>query len=437
MADGKRTCYVAMGFGRKTDFETGRSLDLDNTYRVMIKPAVEEAGLQCIRADEILHSGVINAPIYECLLESDVVIADLSTRNLNAVYELGIRHALRPRSTIVIAENQLRVPFDIGQIRVLQYHHLGEGIDADEVTRFRRELRQAILSALSEGIVDSPVYTYLRLTPPQRLVDPLLAPGGTPPPGETSQSETYGTLMAVVDEAINTGHFNDAKSLLHTLAQQRNGGAQQPDVQIIRRLAFATFRSKEPDEVQALKDAREILTPLNAQASNDTDILVIWAEVHSRLWRLTRDPAHLDEALKTLKRTFDLRNDHRSGIEYAFLLNDRAAHATRIPDAIADYMLARRAREQVLSICYRWIANNPELSLKPSSTVTQDAQPRYEMLATLAEAKVGLEQEDAQTAIEAANGRAPNPSSETQTRLRIGQLREWLAASPLKHLRAS
>ena len=47
------TCFVVMGFGKKTDFETGRVLDLDQSYKNLIKPAVEAAGLKCIRADEI------------------------------------------------------------------------------------------------------------------------------------------------------------------------------------------------------------------------------------------------------------------------------------------------------------------------------------------------------------------------------------------------
>ena len=439
MAEGKLTCYVAMGFGRKTDFETGRSLDLDKTYRLMIKPAVEAAGLECIRADEIVHSGLIDIARYDRLLESDVVIADLSTRNPNAIYELGIRHALCPRSTIVIAEDLFNAfPFDLNHVRVRRYQHRGEAIAADESMRFRHELEQAIKAALSTDTADSPVYHVLRLKPPQRLNDAASVRNATPPPGGTPQSETYGQFVAVVDEAINTGNFTDAKSLLKGWVQQRTSEGAHVDVPIIGRLAFVTYKSKEPNEAQALKDAREILTPLDPQTSNDTDILVIWTDVHSRLWQLTKDAADLDEALKTLKRIFDLRNDHRSGIEYAYLLNDRAAQARRISDAIADYVLARRARDQVLSICNTWIASNPPPSPEAPLTVLEhDAQPRYEMLATLAEAKVGLEQEDAQAALEAANAMVPDPSLETQTRIRIGQLREWLAASPLKHLRAS
>jgi hypothetical protein len=86
----KGICFVVMGFGKKTDFETGRVLDLDKSYKNMIKPAVEEAGLTCIRADEIVHSGLIDVPMYEQLLKADVVVADLSTsirmHFMNSVY---------------------------------------------------------------------------------------------------------------------------------------------------------------------------------------------------------------------------------------------------------------------------------------------------------------------------------------------------------------
>jgi hypothetical protein len=50
------TCFVVMGFRKKTDFETGRVLDLNQSYQNLIKPAVEAAGLKCVRADEMVHS---------------------------------------------------------------------------------------------------------------------------------------------------------------------------------------------------------------------------------------------------------------------------------------------------------------------------------------------------------------------------------------------
>ena len=59
----KKRCFVVMGFGTKTDYATGRKLDLNKSYRLLIKPVVEQKGLECIRADEIRHSGRINARI--------------------------------------------------------------------------------------------------------------------------------------------------------------------------------------------------------------------------------------------------------------------------------------------------------------------------------------------------------------------------------------
>src|SRR5215210_8193044 len=96
----KQRCFVVMGFGIKTDYATGRKLDLNKSYRLLIKPVIESKGLECVRADEIRHSGLIDVPMYQELLKADVVIADLSTANANAFYELGIRHALCPRTTI-------------------------------------------------------------------------------------------------------------------------------------------------------------------------------------------------------------------------------------------------------------------------------------------------------------------------------------------------
>src|SRR5690348_15593707 len=114
----RQRCFVVMGFGVKTDFATGRKLDLGQSYRALIKPVVEERGIQCVRADEIRLSGLIDVPMYRELLTADYVIADLSTANPNALYELGVRHALRPRTTIVISENKLPYPFDLNHVKI-------------------------------------------------------------------------------------------------------------------------------------------------------------------------------------------------------------------------------------------------------------------------------------------------------------------------------
>src|SRR5712671_6453243 len=140
------SCFVIMGFGEKTDFQSSpqRVLNLNRTYANIIKPAVTEAGHICVRADEIIHSTVIDKPMYDNLLGADLVIADLSTSNVNAVYELGVRHALRPRRTIVLAENSFSFPFDLNHLSILKYEHLGKEIGFTEVMRVRQLLKEKI-----------------------------------------------------------------------------------------------------------------------------------------------------------------------------------------------------------------------------------------------------------------------------------------------------
>src|SRR6516165_10877565 len=157
----KRTCFVVMGFGKKTDFQQQKTYDLDKSYRIIIQKAVEEAGLECIRADDVVHAGIIDKPMYELLLGADVVVADLSTSNANAIYELGVRHALKPHTTIVIAEKNFKFPFDIGHLLVRPYTHLGDGIDAEDAEAAREGLKKALQELTEKKETDSPVYTFL------------------------------------------------------------------------------------------------------------------------------------------------------------------------------------------------------------------------------------------------------------------------------------
>ena len=168
MANEKKTCFVIIGFGPKTDFETGNVFDLDKTFENLIKPAFDELDINCFRAKEIRHSGNIDVPMYEWILKADLVVADISTLNPNALYELGVRHALRPNSTIVISEDQTKYPFDLNHTLISKYEHLGKDIGVSEAKRFKTELKALVKEVLSTKKTDSPVYTHLsKLIPPK------------------------------------------------------------------------------------------------------------------------------------------------------------------------------------------------------------------------------------------------------------------------------
>ncbi len=157
----KAVCFVISPFGQRVDYATNRTLDLDKSYRSIIKAAAEDAGLTCLRADEVIHSGTIDKAVFEQLLNAEVVVADLSTSDSNTIYLLGVRHVLRPHTTIVIAEKQFGFAFDITHLEVVQYEHLGSGIDVEEALRMQQLLTTRMLERLQPPKVDSPVYTFL------------------------------------------------------------------------------------------------------------------------------------------------------------------------------------------------------------------------------------------------------------------------------------
>src|SRR3569623_722308 len=94
-------CFILMPFGKKPD-AGGAMIDFDAVYKDLIAPAVREAGLDPIRADEEMGGGIIHKPMFARLVLCEYAVAALTTANANVFYELGIRHAARPWSTVLL-----------------------------------------------------------------------------------------------------------------------------------------------------------------------------------------------------------------------------------------------------------------------------------------------------------------------------------------------
>src|SRR5258708_22959261 len=119
-------CFVLMPFGRKMD-ASGRVTDFDAVYQKVIAPAVVKAGLEPVRADEEKIGGTIHKPMFERLMLCHYAVADITGANPNVFYELGIRHALRPRSTVILFREGTVLPFDIALVRAMSYRTDGSG----------------------------------------------------------------------------------------------------------------------------------------------------------------------------------------------------------------------------------------------------------------------------------------------------------------------
>src|SRR5258708_2101022 len=126
----KPLCFVLMPFGRKAD-AVGNSVEFDRIYREVIEPAIDQAGLEPLRADDEMAGGIIHKPMFERLILCEYAIADLSTANANVFYELGLRHAVRPWSTVLIFAEGGRLPFDVALLRALPYKLASDGGPAD------------------------------------------------------------------------------------------------------------------------------------------------------------------------------------------------------------------------------------------------------------------------------------------------------------------
>jgi len=152
-------CFILMPFGRKPS-ASGMTVDFDSVYETLIKPSVEAAGLEPLRADEELAGGIIHKPMFERLVLCEYAVADLTTANANVFYELGLRHAVRPWATqLLFAEGLGQLPFDVAMLRALPYKLGADGKPADvtvscaALTHRLQEARQAN--------TDSPVFQLL------------------------------------------------------------------------------------------------------------------------------------------------------------------------------------------------------------------------------------------------------------------------------------
>jgi hypothetical protein len=156
-------CFVLMPFGKKPD-ATGRTVDFDAVYRDLIAPAVEKGGLEVLRADEEMTGGIIHKPMFERLVLCEYAVADLTTANANVFYELGVRHAARPWSTVLLFAEGGRLPFDVAPLRAIPYRLSPEGKVKDLPTAraaLVKRVAAARKAASDVPLKDSPLYELL------------------------------------------------------------------------------------------------------------------------------------------------------------------------------------------------------------------------------------------------------------------------------------
>lgn len=345
--------FIIRPFGTKQD------IDFDAVERDLIEPALSAIKAEGRTTGEILEAGNIRTDMFAMLLQADLVIADITLHNANVFYELGIRHAYRPRMTMMIRGSKGdRHVFDLATDRYFTYDSDAPGND---VERLVAALRQSMGSER----IDSPVLDLVPEAMPSDPKDLIPAPRAfveeveraTPSRGDImtpGHAAKYGHLAVLAEEAatqtwaipgqrmvgrslFNARRFDlarqvyaritetlpddrDANSRLATIYRYLDEGARS-DAAIDRALGAGT--DADPDDV-------EFLALRGANAKSRWELA--WNEA-ARPDEAALSSAHLDAAIDAYRTAFHADLNHVfSGINALTLLTIRRALAQKLPE---------------------------------------------------------------------------------------------------------
>ncbi|NWB98029.1 DUF4071 domain-containing protein [Pseudomonas gingeri] len=336
-----KICFTIMGFGKKTDFSTGKTYDLDKTYLNIIKPAVELCGYTSIRADEIQDSGLIDKSMYALLVRADLVIADITTLNPNALYELGIRHAARPNHTIILKDKEGKIPFDLDHNRFLIYTHLGEDVGATEAHDCQKRLTGIIGTIERQGGVDSPLFEYLDGINPHCLSDSdyeqVIA--------HLSAKENH--VFALSERAkmlMDKGNFSNASILWEKASK-----IMSDEHYFIQQQALCIYKSEQPSKEVSLLNALSVISSIYTyDETNDPETLGLVGAIHKRLYGESKDIEVLRQSINAYKRGYTVSGNFYAGENFASCLELLSGETSNPDEAAYCRFLSRQTRGEIV-----------------------------------------------------------------------------------------
>lgn len=160
-------CFIIMPIADHPDYKQGH---FKRVYEDIFAPACRAAGYRPIRADDVAQTNLIHLDILQKLLESPMAICDLSTRNPNVLFELGLRQAF-DKPTILVQEVGTPQIFDINLFRYTQYRN---GLDYRDVLADQNSIQKVLEEtkiAVQEKRSVNSIIKLLSITNPASLQD--------------------------------------------------------------------------------------------------------------------------------------------------------------------------------------------------------------------------------------------------------------------------
>lgn len=214
----------------------------DLTFDYIIKPVVKEFGYKPLRADHIKESGMITTQIIEQLIESPLVIADLTNSNPNVYYELAIRH-IAQKPYIQMIKNNQKIPFDITGMRTIFFD-----TDLRQAANAKIELEEQIKSIEEGRFKSSNPITHAHN---YSMIQSLLQSDAP-----IKDDGVYKLILSSIDEMNSS--INDLKKEIRTMKSKNSRISDFDQDQLllkeeIRRIELEC-KELEYNDLQSLKD---------------------------------------------------------------------------------------------------------------------------------------------------------------------------------------
>jgi hypothetical protein len=240
------------------------SKEFDIVYKKGIKSLIDKMGLGCIRADELFRPKPIMEDILKLISESGIIIADVTNRNANVFYELGISHSIKD-FVIIISQSIDDVPFDLRHIRCLIYTPSNSGL-----MKLQLALYKTILQVFKEEFSGYITQSQDTLKQGQRSIKKLI----------DFQSEDNGRFSKEINQIINGINSKVNQLELVNIGFQR---LQKKFSELEDSVSQSSLTASIKEfKKTSLKEVRKVARLLRKQASFEKDVIDI-EEIHERI----------------------------------------------------------------------------------------------------------------------------------------------------------
>lgn len=414
-------CFMIMPYGKKpTSAPSGTGapdkIDFDRLWEAALRPAIDKAGYEPVRANEDIGALIITEMI-ERLAISDMVLADVSIPNGNVYYEVGIRHAAQRQGCMMTAANWAKPLFDIDQMRQIRYP-LPEETISDETAAEIIEIVRNAIPVMAAG--ESPFY---QVFPKYPEYDPARATAFKKAIEELSQFQAE-----II--AARTGSRDQCRArALELRSRYYTGGPVQKAVAIellytIRDCADWTTTIEFIDSLPADLKSSPLVKEQRALAlskSGDHDAAIgalqelirtngdtserrgLLGGRYKKKWSATKNPVDLDRAIAEYEKGMKLDlNDYYPSSNLARLYrtrkrkgdDDRARVSAAITMTACERARARKAEDEWLNptlLGAAFDAGDVDKASELADQVSTDGAAAWKLETTLADCKTAAE----------------------------------------------